>query len=594
MAISFRFHLLLFLAFVSTLPAVAQTDRQRQTVPGELAKAESRRIEVMERASAATIAIFGQDSAGGGSGVIISPDGFAVTNFHVAQPCGAFMRCGLNDGQLYDAVVVGLDPTGDIALIQLVGRDDFPVAPLANSDKLRVGQPCFAAGNPFLLATDFSPTLTLGIISGLHRYQYPANTLLEYTDCIQTDAAINPGNSGGPLFNLDGEVIGINGRISIEKRGRVNVGVGYAISINQVKKFMGYLRSGRIVDHATLGFTVSSNEGGAPVVTNILDASDAYRRGIRFDDEIVSIDGRNVDSANELQNIIGTYPKGWRVQIAFRRDGQPRSVWVRLQGAHASERLLTMLDQNQAPAPAPERKPGEPNPDPEGENPLRPAAKKTDVDDEIPESLKSSYEQKRGFANYHYNREAVQRIYGQLSQQFGIKDAQSKERAAWRMQGMIAQEGNFTLEIRDDGAAAELPSGPWSVDSAIDLDTQLSPDGSGGMLLALYLLRDFILSGPATFGDVVYSGTLPHYRLEGGPLVDSTIATRQAAELHIMTDTVSGALVGMELIVDSDKDSCEIEFSNNEFGVPKTLKVWHGDSIYGVFQIERFLTDYVD
>ena len=137
--------------------------------------------------------------------------------------------------------------------MKLFGRDDFPAAELADSDQVQVGDWCFAIGNPFLLATDFHPTVSYGVISGVHRYQYPAGTLLEYTDCLQADAAINPGNSGGPLFDAQGRLIGINGRGSFEKRGRVNVGVGYAISINQIKNFLGHLKSGRIVDHATLG-----------------------------------------------------------------------------------------------------------------------------------------------------------------------------------------------------------------------------------------------------------------------------------------------------------------------------------------------------
>ncbi len=254
---------------------------------------EQRRVEVIDAASATTIAVFGQDGSGGGSGVVITSDGFALTNFHVAAPCGNALRCGMADGILYDAVIVGVDPTGDVALIKLLGREDFPTAPLGDSDALQAGQACFAAGNPFLLATDFRPTITWGIISGVHRYQYPEKTLLEYSDCIQTDAAINPGNSGGPLFDAEGNLIGINGRISIEKRGRVNVGVGYAISVNQIKKFLGHLRSGRIVDHATLGFTVSSAPGEDVVVTNILESSDAYRRGIRIDDTILAIDHRS-------------------------------------------------------------------------------------------------------------------------------------------------------------------------------------------------------------------------------------------------------------------------------------------------------------
>src|ERR671929_103732 len=121
-----------------------------------------------------------------------------------------------------------------------------------------------AMGNPFLLATDFTPTVTFGLISGVHRYQYPSGTLLEYTDCIQIDTSINPGNSGGPLFNADGELVGINGRGSFEKRGRVNSGVGYAISTNQIKNFLRHLRAGIDTDHATLGASVETeNEDGA-------------------------------------------------------------------------------------------------------------------------------------------------------------------------------------------------------------------------------------------------------------------------------------------------------------------------------------------
>ena len=111
------------------------------------------------------------------------------------------MKCGLSDGKLYDAVIVGVDPTGDLAMVQLLGRDDFPAAELGDSDLMHAGDWCFTAGNPFLLATDFHPSIAYGIVSGTHRYQYPDGTLLEYADCLQVDAAINPGNSGGPLFN---------------------------------------------------------------------------------------------------------------------------------------------------------------------------------------------------------------------------------------------------------------------------------------------------------------------------------------------------------------------------------------------------------
>ena len=209
-----------------------------------VAQAEQARIAAAAKAIPSVLAIFAPGGQGGGSGVVISPDGYALTNFHVARPCGTFMKCGMADGKLYDAVIVGLDPTGDVGMIKLFGRDDFPAAELGDSDEVQVGDWCFAMGNPFLLATDFQPTVSYGVVSGVHRYQYPAGTLLEYTDCLQVDAAINPGNSGGPLFDAQGRLIGINGRGSFEKRGRVNVGVGYAISINQIKNFLGRFESG--------------------------------------------------------------------------------------------------------------------------------------------------------------------------------------------------------------------------------------------------------------------------------------------------------------------------------------------------------------
>src|SRR5205814_2685237 len=131
------------------------------------------------RVSPAVVAIFSPGGQGGGSGVLISADGYALTNFHVTSGAGNFMKCGLSDGVLYDAVIVGIDPTGDVALIKLFGRDDFPAARLGDSDKLRPGDSVLAMGNPFLLASDFQPTVTYGIVSGTHRYQYPSGTILE-------------------------------------------------------------------------------------------------------------------------------------------------------------------------------------------------------------------------------------------------------------------------------------------------------------------------------------------------------------------------------------------------------------------------------
>jgi serine protease Do len=235
--IRFAHHLSICVAVLSAASGVRAEVKPADAV----LEVERQRIDAIELASAATVAVFDAGGQGGGSGVIISPDGFALTNFHVTAPCGPAMKCGLPDGKLYDAVIVGIDPVGDVALIQLLGRDDFPHAQLGDSDAVAVGDWVFVAGNPFLLANDFRPSVSYGMVSGVRRYQYPAGTLLEYAECIQTDAAINPGNSGGPLFSAEGRLIGINGRGSFEKRGRVNVGVGYAISINQIKRFLAHL-----------------------------------------------------------------------------------------------------------------------------------------------------------------------------------------------------------------------------------------------------------------------------------------------------------------------------------------------------------------
>ena len=295
------------------LPALADAPPEPTSPTDAVLAAEAERIATIERISRPTLAIFDRNGQGGGSGVVISADGYALTNFHVTAPCGPAMKCGLSDGRLVDAVLVGLDPGGDVALIKLLGDDAFPAAEFGDSDAVRVGQWAFVAGNPFLLADNFQPTVSYGIISGVHRYQYPAGTLLEYADCLQTDAAVNPGNSGGPLFDAEGRLIGINGRCSFEKRGRVNVGVGYAVSINQIKRFLSHLKSGRLVDHASLGAIVSTTADGRVLVDDILEDSDAYRRGLRYGDEIVRFADRDIATANALKNALGTYPQGWRV-----------------------------------------------------------------------------------------------------------------------------------------------------------------------------------------------------------------------------------------------------------------------------------------
>lgn len=301
---------------------------------------QRRLIAVIERVKPAVVAVFRRRAfgAGTGSGVIIDPKGYALTNYHVVGQA-LEVRCGLPDGRIYPARVVGRDPTGDIALLRLRGRSSFPFVTLGDSDRLRPGQWVIAMGNPFNLSTDFQPTVTLGIVSGLNRYLRGRgdNTLI-YTDAIQIDAPINPGNSGGPLFNSAGELVGINGRIAGRPtRGRVNVGAGFAISINQIKRFLPMLRAGHDVYHARLGVRVAEREEGAPGlrVVEVLPDSAAQLAGIQPGDIILRFNGQAVHSRHHLLNMIGVLPAGTGARLTIERAGKVRELAVELGGLPA-------------------------------------------------------------------------------------------------------------------------------------------------------------------------------------------------------------------------------------------------------------------
>ncbi|HVX10628.1 MAG TPA: trypsin-like peptidase domain-containing protein [Pirellulales bacterium] len=550
--------------------------------------AESERVAVIAKAQQATIAIFTNNGQGGGSGVVISADGYALTNFHVVAGAGEGLKCGMSNGELYDAVVVGIDPVGDVALIQLFGRDDFPAATFGDSDEVRAGDWVFVIGNPFLLATDFRPTVTYGIVSGVHRYQYPAGTLLEYADCIQTDASINPGNSGGPLFDSAGRLIGINGRGSFEKRGRVNVGVGYAISLNQIKKFMGCLRSGRIVDHATLGARVASQEDGRVVVTDILETSDAFRRGLRYGDELLEFGGRSIQTVNGFKNILGTFPKGWRVPLSFRRRGERYDVFVRLAGVHGAQELIDKVAGKPAfeppgPKPKPSDKP-EPKDDPKRPMPLPklPTADEAEKK-ELPEVVKQHRDPRRGYANYYYNRLNRDRVWQTLTGRGDFTTLGGE----WLLRGRLLEDDDTELRISDHLVACTLPGGPTSIPVDDDLAAASDPPASGGLLAALYVWRRLLVKGPTGFGNLDYYGSLP---LPGHPgMVDMLIGAFGGVESHFLVDSTSGHLLVVELYLGPDDDPCELHFTDYRAvdgrDMPSRMLVRYGDNIYGLFTL---------
>ncbi|HKB40795.1 MAG TPA: trypsin-like peptidase domain-containing protein [Gemmataceae bacterium] len=574
------FRSLPLVAALGVLAALSGASMPAQDLDARLKEAEAKRVAVIEKVRPSVVAVFGRGGQGGGSGVLIDENGYALTNFHVTAGAGNLMKCGLPDGVLYDAVLVGLDKVGDVALIKLLPKKDgqkFPFAPLGDSDKLRAGDWSLAMGNPFLLATDFTPTVTFGLISGVHRYQYPANTLLEYTDCIQIDTSINPGNSGGPLFNMKGELVGINGRGSFDKRTRINSGVGYAISINQIKNFLPHLRSGLDTDHASLGATIESDnnegEGANPkmIVRSILDSADASRRGLETDDELVSFAGRPMGSVNQYKNALGLYPRGWRVPIVFRRQNQKHEVLVRLMGVQRQE----IPDDDKKPAPPPTP-------------PVQP----------LPPSPASKYfESKPGFANYYFNREAQKRLlaafakhgdFSGLKGEWTIKGTGEADNRETTLEVNMKEEGTETLvHLKVLGLDYDLK--PLKVDIAAT--DQKAPPKSGGLISAMYLYRQLLLHGSKGFiGEFSHGGQEPFYPpTPKGAKPDFNALKTMAEVLRTRHAGVSAKwyfslkdsrLLGFEVSVDRDDASCEVYLSDyRAVGgrmLPHKMEVRHG------------------
>ncbi len=577
--------LCLLLAMFLFVPAIQGQD----ALPKSVLNAQQERVETIAKVSSSVVAIFPPSGKGGGSGVLISSEGLALTNFHVVRGAGPFLKCGLNDGNIYDAVLIGIDPTGDVAIIKLLGRDDFPAASLGDSDKVRAGDWAFAMGNPFLLAADFTPTLTFGMVSGVKRYQYPAGSFLEYTDCIQVDTSINPGNSGGPLFNIAGEVIGINGRISVEKRGRVNAGAGYAISINQIKNFSDHLLSGRVVDHATLGATVRTDDFSNVVVDSLLPDSDAARLGLRQGDEIVSFGGRAIGSVNQFKNVLGIYPKGWKIPLTYRRDGKRTEIIVRLLPLHSTGELLQFVQPPRL-FEHPQKKPQKKNP--KKEMPRIPKIPGHDAP-QIPKEYAHLYKSRQGFANYYFNEQHQKRLLAQLNT---MGDFQNKN-AKWTFTGTQPDGSPFRMVITQFASLLDLPASKQV--HLLDIErpeTFMAGLNGEGMLISFYQLHRLLTQKEEGFTEFYYVGSEP---LDGtGPQVDILATMESGREARWYFDKQSKQLLGWDTFINPDVPECKIRVeawvsSKEQHVVPTQWKVYSSGMPPSVFRLDKMTIETV-
>ncbi len=269
-----------------------------------------------------------QRSTGVGSGVIVSADGYILTNNHVVEGANE-ITVKLNDDREFEAEIVGRDSLSDVAVIKIKDKvSDLPVAYIGDSGKLRPGDWVMAIGNPFNL----NSTVTTGIVSAIGRHTDGTSL---YQNFVQTDAAINPGNSGGALVNIDGELIGINSMIYTRSGGYM--GIGFAIPINMAKNIAEQLIYSGKVSRGWIGVTISDMDNTmrdamgmksrrGVLVSDVLSGQPAANAGIKSGDVILSINGQATGNANDLRNTVAAIPAGMKIPVVILRDGKEQTL----------------------------------------------------------------------------------------------------------------------------------------------------------------------------------------------------------------------------------------------------------------------------
>lgn len=273
-----------------------------------------------------------------GSGVIIDPDGYILTNEHVVGNADK-ITVTIPDGRSFPAELKGTDFRSDLAVIKINAKN-LPYAALGDSNKARIGQWVVAIGNPFGYALRSpEPTVTVGVISALHRSLPVSDRDKDYSDLIQTDAAINPGNSGGPLVDLNGQIIGIN--VAIFSLSGGYQGIGFAIPANTAQRIVERLIAGKKVLYGWLGVTVQNLDeelqtyfkaatGKGVLVSNVLSDSPAQRGGLKEGDIITAISGKRVDNVRELLKTVGSLEVGNKVALNVVREGKNINLEVEI------------------------------------------------------------------------------------------------------------------------------------------------------------------------------------------------------------------------------------------------------------------------
>ena len=272
-----------------------------------------------------------------GSGVIIHPDGYILTNEHVVEKATS-IKVTLIDKREFDARLVGSDIKSDLAVIKIETKENLPHVSLGRSDDLMIGETVIAIGNPFGL----QHTVTTGIISALHRSIKGGKSRV-YRDFIQLDASINPGNSGGPLLNIDGSLIGINTAIFKQAEG-----IGFAIPINKAKRIINDLIRYGKVRRGWLGISVQSmtnemlrffqiDRVRGVVVTRVMEGSSGARAGLKRGDVILSLENSELSDKTDYSERVSTYPVGNTIYMKILRDGKKKSISLKVSLLPASQ-----------------------------------------------------------------------------------------------------------------------------------------------------------------------------------------------------------------------------------------------------------------